>query len=129
MLSSNLYCIANVFEFSNRFPFDTKNPVGYLIAAILQIIAMSYQACYLACLLALAVGAVLFASTLMADVTCDINAINDDLRSKKLKSYVSQKFSVLIQFHSDGKQLSPTGQSKNFDKICSMQCCSYIMNL
>lgn len=104
------YCIVNNFKFSKRFPFDTKNPIGYLIATILQLVAMSHQACYIACFLALALGAFLFSSTLMEDVTGEINAINDDLRTKKSECHILQKFSALIQLHSDAKQLSVTAK-------------------
>ena len=44
-----------------RFPFDTKNPIGYLIAVILEYIIFVYAYFIIACTLSLAMGAFWFA--------------------------------------------------------------------
>lgn len=92
--------------YCKRFPFDCKNPIGYLIATVLQLIAMLYQARYMACCLAVTFGTFLFTTVMMNDITGDIKAINDDIKSRKSECYISKKMCALMELHSDAKQLS-----------------------
>lgn len=92
-------------SFSLRFPFDTKSPVGYVIAIILQYIYARYSCIFAGCILSFAIGAFLFALTMIKDIKCCLESVNGSI---KIKDYqlILIRFINFLKYFSDAKLLS-----------------------
>lgn len=90
----------------DRFPFDSKNPVGFSVAVVLQIIIIGYPLRFLACYASLALGAYMFAIAFVKDILDDLKSLNDNLKATSPESDVYKKLCEVIHVHSGGKQLN-----------------------
>lgn len=96
----------NCFSSFQRFPFSWHNPIGYLIAVILESIALSHSICYLASLMSLAFGAFIFAILLLEEMKGILKSIQKRSKSKRKHPQLMTRF---VKFHdllTDGEQLS-----------------------
>lgn len=98
---------------TQRFPFNWKTPIGYLVAVALQIIVASFPLRYLSCFMTFPLGGHLFTVTIANDVIADMKSINDDVKIWKSETYIYTKLLELIHLHSDGKQLSGTTNTQS----------------
>lgn len=64
-------------DISKRFPFDWSNPIGYLIAIILEYIIWTYEYFIVACTLSLAIGGYWFAISATKEIQHTLHLIND----------------------------------------------------
>lgn len=95
-----------IFAFQ-RFPFDSKDPVGYLIAVILEYIMYGYDCFIIACTLALGVGAFWFAACACKEIQHILNLINAKAHAKKHRNdELKVFFEEFINTHLTVKQLS-----------------------
>ena len=91
---------------NNRFPFDTMNPIGFLVAVFIQYIAM------INCMVAVKCTTIFFYGTcsmlfpLADDIKCTLKTINHIAKRKKKRSEVADQFSKFVQFHTKSLQLS-----------------------
>lgn len=91
----------------NRFPFVSKNPIGYLIAVYFEYIVLGYEYFIAACTLALGMGAFWVIVTINKEIRHIFYSINKKAQAKTQKSY-ELKVLVLefIDAHAAIKQLS-----------------------
>lgn len=92
-------------SFRWRFPFDTNSPFGYVIAIILQYIYASYSFIFGGCILSFAVGAFLFALTMVNDIKCCLESVDESVKTKD-HQLILMRYVNFLQYFSDAKQLS-----------------------
>lgn len=89
-----------------RIPFEWKNPIGYLIAVLLQFGIWFFLDLYLACFLTLAFGYFLFTLSIAKDMIDALQSINEHLKKKKPKKRILKQLNNFISMHGDVKELS-----------------------
>lgn len=89
-----------------RFPFDTKQPLGYSVASILQFLFTSCIFTITAVCVAVGLGTFLLAISLTKDIQNDFILINKNAKSKRKRGHALKQLSELIQYHASAKQLS-----------------------
>lgn len=82
-----------------RFPFNWKNPMGYIIAVAFQISMASEALRYMAFALTLPIGGFLWSLSLAEDIKNDANTLNECVRTKRAKSDIFQRFYEIIRCH------------------------------
>lgn len=101
-----------IWSFFYRFPFNTKNPIGYFIASICEYVAIITQAFVVMCIICFAVGITLLLISLAEDIKSALNALEGGSNKKekgKRKSrskIIMKQLLQLIEFHSNAKELS-----------------------
>lgn len=88
-----------------RFPFDWKNPTGYSVVVLFQLVIAYFGLCFVAGLMCLAIGTFVIALTLTKDVRNDLNLINESVKSEQPLSNVLKQLTEFVRAHSHGKQL------------------------
>lgn len=95
-----------VHIYSIRFPFDWKNPVGFLMTAIIAyalfqhtLSCATYMVCY-------GIGMNFYIVSLIEDIKCHLNVINNNIRTEVNRIEISNQISEYLQLHSDSTQLS-----------------------
>lgn len=78
-----------------RFPFDSSNPIGYLIAFAIEYIMLACQYFAVACTLGLGIGAFSFATATIKEIQRIAPTFNDEAKanvnlSNKLKAFMSE---------------------------------------
>lgn len=94
-----------LFRFQ-RFPFDWKNPLGYLVAVYLQHAMIKYMFILISLLTSLGSGAFMFCLTALDDITDCLKSVNGYAKTKGKQSKAIERIAQYIQLHSDIKQLS-----------------------
>lgn len=89
-----------------RYPFDWKNPFGFLICAALQYRMILHSLRLLACVLSLALGAFLFAISMVKELKSELITINEMAKRKKTRPGVAKKLYNFLEVHTDLKRLS-----------------------
>lgn len=89
-----------------RYPFDWKNPFGFLICAALQYRMILHTLRLVASVLSLALGTFLFAISSVKDLKCELVSINEMAKRKKTRLGVARKLYNFLEIHSDLKRLS-----------------------
>lgn len=104
--------LPHIYFFSNRrFPFDTKNPKGYLFAVALEYIGNTLIYCFVADLVALGVAGLLFTLSMVEVVKNNFNLVNKILKKNGTPLEFHQKIRYTIRLHSNAKQLSEIGST------------------
>lgn len=83
--------------FQNRLPFDWKNPIGYLVAVLLQLRMVSIPLCFVRTLLLLAAGLVLFTLSITEDQECDLNSINESIQAEQPRGLILDQITEFIK--------------------------------
>lgn len=97
----------HLVTFFSRFPFDTKNPIGYFIAGICEYVAMITQAFVLMCIFCFAVGTTLLLISSAEDIKCALINLERSSKAKKNRSKIIMKQLLqLIELRSNAKQLN-----------------------
>lgn len=81
-----------------RFPFNWNNPFGYFIAEILQLVLVSPSLEYVGCFMSFAFASMLFAFPFAKDISDCLKLIDQNIKSKKLRSKVMTQLYELIRF-------------------------------
>lgn len=89
-----------------RFPWDWRTPTGYFVAAILQYIQTIYVFTFSSMSLAMALGTVSIAITLVKDICHTINSVNDIANSDGNRIQMIEQLSDSIETHSRLLELS-----------------------
>lgn len=89
-----------------RFPFDTKNPVGYSIAAILEYMASFNTHLVGMCITNSSILSSLIVISMADDIKFDFESFNNNAMAKGNPVQISKQFKQVIEFHSGVKQLS-----------------------
>lgn len=90
----------------SRFPFDCKNPVGYLVAIVLLYIMIFYMFFVIASMLSLGIGTFILAVLSTVEIKRYMNLVSEHAISKKNRSKSLQLLADFVDFHSGLKQLS-----------------------
>lgn len=92
---------------SNRFPFDSKRPVGYMIAVILEYITFLYLLNIAAFCGSLETGCFMFMISFTNDIQRNLQSMNENTKSKrKQRTQTPRQLIDFVEFHSATKQLS-----------------------
>lgn len=83
------------------YPFDWKNPKGYLIAISIQFVVISIILYAFLCMLILQVEALLMTISMAKDIKYSLYAINK--KSKANRANIVEPFTEVVQFHSNAK--------------------------
>lgn len=91
---------------TQRYPFDTKNPMGFLAANVILYVIVLVSIIILKCIVLLGVSTMPLLFPLTDDIKCELNAIQQSLKDKRHRSKMAKPLSQFVQFHSDTRQLS-----------------------
>lgn len=89
----------------NRFPFDWKNPFGFMMANILQYVGTLATFIALGACLCFGIGTFILLLAIADDVKCEISSINQIHQTKSNRLLMFERFAKLINFHTDVKKL------------------------
>lgn len=95
----------------NRFPFNTKNPIGYCVAIVLQYALIAYNSFLVASMVSLGVGAYLFTISMAEYIKDILNSINERAQQEdenQMKDIVSS-LADFIEIHTILKELCSLG--------------------
>lgn len=88
-----------------RFPFEWKNPLGYLIAIGIQYAITAYGVLIGACIISLGIGSFLYVIASTKCIRGNLFAINRCTNDSD-KQHIWDQFIEFIQYHSRVKQFS-----------------------
>lgn len=92
---------------SDRFPFDRNNPIGYLIAVVIEYIIIDYELLIVACTLGLGIGMYWFAISVAKEIKRILRSINIEAQTDEIPAIkVKILFSEYIDTQAAIKQLS-----------------------
>lgn len=89
-----------------RFPFDWRNPYGYLAAVLIQCVATLYLFLFATCTLPIAFGVYMLSRTIAKDLMICINSINDRAQMKGNEVAIIKQFFKILEMHSFLLELS-----------------------
>lgn len=99
------------YDDSRRLPFDWKNPIGYLIATVIQLEMIKNSFRYTVSMLAIGIAFYMFSIMLVKDVIDNLQPLIFDSEASKLHRMLQQKepselLSNFIRIFSNAKQFS-----------------------
>lgn len=94
------------FQTLYRFPFDSKQPMGYTIAITLQILLGMCLCTITAVCIAVGFGTFLLTISMTKDIKDDLILINKIAKIKKNRTPALKQLTELIRYHSKAKQLA-----------------------
>lgn len=100
-----------------RFPFDWRNPIGYLIVVTFEYIIYFYVCLIIACILGLEIGAYLFGISATKDIQRILHIIKINYEAQKYgiqASDLMKLFAEFINVHGSVKQLSTVSIFQKF---------------
>lgn len=117
-ISSNLCLLKcpNFFVTNRRFPFDTKNPIGYSLAMLDESLMGLYALSALISLATIAIDCFLYVTTMAKDMIRMLNDVKRNTKVKNDRPRILGQICEFIEFHSSVKQLS------NNSSICQIEC-------
>lgn len=91
-----------------RFPFEWTNPIGYLVAVIIEYVIVGYEFSVDASVLALGIGAYWIGLAAIKEIQSILHTIKKRVQAKKHQSNRELKmlFTEFIELHGVAKQLS-----------------------
>lgn len=89
-----------------RFPFEWRDPIGYLIALLIEYIDAYYISRIGACNLVFIFGSCWFISVLTKDVELELSATNEHFKLSRNEIRLNQEIYQFIGLYETGKQLS-----------------------
>lgn len=96
------------FLTNERFPFNTKNPVGFLIAVSIQHILVTCLMISVKCVAIFGIGTYSMLFPLISFLKDDLQTANDNARRRRNRSKTFSQISRIVRFHSKLIQLSQT---------------------
>lgn len=97
---SNLDSIFNEeFCLHFRYPFEWKNPVGYLVAYIIQYIGIGVMSFFVACCASAGVGFAVFVMLFTKDIKVNLKTVNKKAKSKGDHTQLLMDFCDVIEMH------------------------------
>lgn len=97
------------FLLLKRFPFDFKNPIGYLIVVMVEYAILGYEYFIISCTLALGIGLYSLVISIAKEIQSILQSISEKTQAKANPSTQSQLTNLFIEYinaHADIKQLS-----------------------
>lgn len=105
-----------------RFPFDSKNPFGFLVAIAIQYVMFSRGELVGACALVLAIGSYLYSMAITKSIKACLFAIMRNVKYQNNRTHLFKQFVEFIKLHSGAQQLSNGINRK--DSICDSKNCA-----
>lgn len=87
-----------------RFPFNWKNPMGYLIAYTLLLISVLNFIYFVTCCVTLGIGIFVFITSVATDLKNELIAFADRIKIEPNPMIMIKSLHDFIQFHSNGKR-------------------------
>lgn len=112
-------CVLKYLDFvvtNRRFPFDTKNPIGYALAMLDEGLMGLYAFIALISLATIAIDCFLYVTTMAKDMIRMLNDVKRNAMVKNDRPRILGQLYEFVEFHSSVKQLS------NNSTICQMAC-------
>lgn len=103
-----------MFSRIDRYPFDWKNPVGFVLATILQVISMFYVNIIISAGLSTGVGVYLWALSMATDIKNNLKSINEAAKRKRKRRKLSKLLNVTIGYHSTSKRFVDENCQRSF---------------
>lgn len=100
-----IFLVFILLTISNRFPFDTNNPIGFVIACILQYIMVVCMLMFVALLFCFGIGSFLITQSSTKKIQFCLKSIHKGAKSTDRLTMV-QQFRDFIHFFANEKQLS-----------------------
>lgn len=97
-----------------RFPFDSKNLMGYLVAVALEYMGNVHLYVFSAEFTSLGLGAFLFTISMTEDIKNNLSSINKIVKNKRAPLEFNKKIRHCIQLNLDGRQLKANSIQKLF---------------
>lgn len=95
-----------------RLPFKWRNPVGFLIAIVMEYAILLYALIVTASILSMAIASFLYAVALSRDIKGSLFAFNLNAQAKVDQPILLDQLTEFIEVHSSAKQLS-----KNYSNL------------
>lgn len=92
--------------FTQRFPFDSRNPFGYSLAVLLQLEILNFLLHYICTFFSLGFAGLLFEFSFVKDLKGDLNKFNNIAKRKKSQAHCTKHLTEFICFYMDAKELS-----------------------
>lgn len=89
-----------------RFPFEWRNPFGYLTTVLMELIVGICESRFLVCFMNLALVGFMCTFVFAEDSVNDVYTINECVRTEKPESDVFKQFLVFVDMHGAAKELS-----------------------
>lgn len=89
-----------------RYPFDVKNPIGYLCACVTQYIGLTHYLYFTSFAVSSQIGVYLLVTTFHKDLKNNLKSINGNAKPKANRAKNFKHFCNMIGFHSFLIQLS-----------------------
>lgn len=86
------------------YPFDWRNPIGYLIVVIIQYFVILIILYGVMCLLIFQIETLSMVISMTKDIKHSLYSINKMAKASRIS--IEQPFADIIKFHSNAKQLS-----------------------
>lgn len=83
-----------------------KNPIGYLMAILLQFFVTLWETRYVACFINLALVIFMFSFVKTKDIKNCVRSINESVKAENSESDIMKQLIVFIDMHNDAKELS-----------------------
>ena len=94
----------NLFFKIRRFPFDWKNPLGFLLATSLEFVMLFFSSRYLACFLILGFGMFMYGLSFAKDMIAELHSINKWAKAKKSETNILKRLIEIVIMHTDMKR-------------------------
>lgn len=91
---------------NQRFPFDWKNPIGYLVAVSFQYLTIRNLYMFAANLISLGIGLHLFTLSVTSDIKIQLNSISQIAKPKRNRKQIIKYLLDFVRNNSFEKQLS-----------------------
>lgn len=98
--------ICVISRYFDRFPFDWKNPYGFLISISIEHIMITYALIIGVCALNFSIETYLFVMATTKVIKQNLNSINENDKTNQTRTSISTQFSQFVRYHSMVKQLS-----------------------
>lgn len=88
------------------YPFDWRNPFGYMLATIYIFCLLSYSLVLISGVASFGIGCYILANTTSTELKTIIQKTNKKLRLKSQRSLALDRFIDLVEWHAKCKELS-----------------------
>ena len=105
-----------------RLPFDTKTPVGFLIAMSMMIIMTSHATLIGACAVSLTCGSSLYVIAASKCVKKSLHSISRNAHSKKKRIHIFDQLTEFVEFHSRIKRLNQLHSLSALASFFALRC-------
>lgn len=93
-----------IISFDQRFPFNWKTPLGYLVGWLAESAGFYNLALMVVLLVNSVISTCWFFIFMTDDITNDLEAFNNDVKTKQNRDDQINRFASIVQFYSEAKE-------------------------